>query len=146
MSVINFSARTVTDAASTTSQCAVLPLFNGAKLSDAAAQLDNASSGAITAALAVGDFTAASGQALMLPGHGKVKRLLLIGCGDQKKFDRSAVRSFCQQVYLALAKSKAKDATLHLAGLAQNADETRWMLSFFARQLTVSAILSRTKH
>ena len=51
MTAITFTARDVSDAATARSQCAIVPLFHGAKLSGVALKLDRASSGAIKAAL-----------------------------------------------------------------------------------------------
>ncbi len=98
MTAMTFIARDVSDAATATTQCAILPLFQNAKLTGAALQLDRASSGAIKAALALGDFSAKTGESLMLPGTGAAKRILLIGCGEAKKFDREAARKFSQHV------------------------------------------------
>ena len=92
MTAIKFSARKLDDISKATSQCAVLPLFKGDKLSGVAKGLDKASGGAISAALALGDFSAKSGQTNLLPGCGKLKRVLLVGCGEQAKFDRAAAR------------------------------------------------------
>ena len=81
MTVIRFTARDISDVATARSQCAILPLFHGAKLSGAALKLDRASSGAIKAALALGDFSAKVGQTLLLPGAGSAKRILLSSAG-----------------------------------------------------------------
>ena len=45
MSRIRFSARSIDDAGSATTACAVLPLFDGAKLSGSARELDKAAKG-----------------------------------------------------------------------------------------------------
>ena len=57
MTTMTFIARDVSDAAAAATQCAILPLFQNAKLTGAALQLDRASSGAIKAALALGGRT-----------------------------------------------------------------------------------------
>ncbi len=139
MSAMTFSARDVKDAASATTECAILPMFHDAKLSGAALTLDQASSGAIKSALALGDFTAKSGESLMLPGVGKIKRILLLGCGEAKKFDRAAARKLSQQLYRALETRQAGDALLHLAPLALNDTEAKWTLAYLARHLVVGS-------
>ena len=139
MTAITFTARDVSDAATATSQCAILPLFHGAKLSGVALKLDRSSSGAIKAALALGDFSAKAGETLLLPGTGAAKRLLLIGCGEAKKFDRAAARKFSQQLYRGLEHKQATEAMLHLAGLKLKEKEALWLLNYLARQLTAAA-------
>mgnify|MGYP003666923926 CR=1 FL=1 len=139
MSGMTFTARDVKDAATATTQCAIVPLFHGAKLSGAALKLDKASTGAIKAALALGDFSAKSGESLMLPGAGNSKRILLIGCGDVKKFDREAARKFCQQLYRALESKQATEAMLHLAALDLEEKEAVWTLGYLARHLVAAA-------
>lgn len=139
MTAMTFSARNVSDAATATTQCAILPLFHGAKLSGAALTLDRASSGTIKAALALGDFSAKSGESIILPGAGGARRILLLGCGDAKKFDREAARKFSQHLYRALEHKQAAEAMLHLAGLGLKEKEVRWMLAYLARDLTAAS-------
>ena len=139
MTAITFTARDVSDAATTKSQCAILPMFRGAKLAGAALKLDRASSGAIKAALALGDFSGKAGQILLLPGAGSAKRILLIGCGDAKNFDRKAARNFSQLLYHALEHKQASEAMLHLAGLKLKDQDALWMLTYLARHLTIAS-------
>ncbi len=139
MGSITFIARDVSDVAAATTQCAILPLFGNTKLSGAALQLDQASSGAIKAALALGDFSAKTGESLILPGTGAAKRILLVGCGEAKKFDREAARKFAQSLNRALETKLATEATLHLAGLALKEKDVLWLLSYLARHLTAAS-------
>jgi leucyl aminopeptidase len=139
MTAMTFIARNVSDAATATTQCAILPVFHGAKLSGAALKMDRASSGAIKAALALGDFSAKSGESLMLPGAGGARRILLLGCGDAKKFDREAARKFSLHLYRALEHKQAAEAMLHLAGLDLKEKEAGWMLAYLARDLTAAS-------
>ena len=139
MSTITFTARKVSDAAGATSQCAVLPVFSRKRLSKAAQQLDKASSGAIKAALALGDFSGKSGQSMLLPGAGGARRLLLVGCGDPAKFDRAAAREYCQLVYTALNATQARDAIVHVADLQMKDGEPQWLLGYLARSLITRA-------
>jgi leucyl aminopeptidase len=139
MSAMSFSARDIKDAAATATECAILPMFHNAKLSGSALQLDQASSGAIKSALALGDFSAKSGESLILPGVGKIKRILLLGCGEAKKFDRTAARKFGQHLYRALENKQADEAILYLAPLELNDKDATWMLAYLARHLVVAA-------
>lgn len=139
MSAITFTARDVKDVTTAATQCAILPLFQGVKLSGAALKLDKATSGAIKTALALGDFSAKSGESLMLPGVGSIKRILLIGCGDAKRFDRAAARKMSQQLYRALESKQASEAMLHLAALKMKEKDATWTLSYLSRHLVAAA-------
>jgi len=139
MAAMTFIARAVGDAATATTQCAILPLFRNAKLTGAALQLDRASSGSIKAALTLGDFSAKTGESLMLPGASAAKRILLIGCGDAKKFNREAARKFSQHLYRALETKQATEAMLHLTGLALQEQDCRWLLAHLAQHLTAAS-------
>ncbi len=138
MPELTFKARKIDDAATAKSQCAVLPLFEGKRLGGAARQLDKASGGAIRAALELGDFSGRKGQSLMLPGAGAAKRVLLLGCGDPKKFDRAAMRALCDKLWRALGTTRAADATLHLSALKLKDADRHWFLSYLARHLTTA--------
>ena len=139
MTAMTFIARDVSDAAVATTQCAILPLFQNTKLTGAALQLDRASAGAIKAALALGDFSAKTGESLMLPGAGAAKRILLVGCGDSKKFDREAARKLSQLLSRALETKQATEAMLHLAALHLKDQDAKWMLAYLARHLTAAS-------
>ncbi|MFC1602398.1 leucyl aminopeptidase [Pseudomonadota bacterium] len=71
--------------------CLVLGVFSKRKLSDAAKAVDKASKGFLTSILKKGDMDGEPGQALMLynlPGT-LCERVLLIGCGTQKDYNRT---------------------------------------------------------
>lgn len=139
MSAIKFSARKISDAANTNSQCAIVPLFEDGKMPTTAAALDKASAGSIKATLALGDFAAKRGQSVTLPGAGKAKRIVLIGCGTKKAFDRTAARDMAQAIYAALNATSAKDALLLVDHLKVNDGSEHWLLEMLARKLQSSA-------
>ena len=136
MTAIKFSARKVDDAGAASSQCAVLPLHKGDKLGGVARNLDKASGGAISAALTLGDFAGKSGQSTLLPGAGKIKRILLVGCGDKDKFDRDAAREMAQTAFTALKGTSARDALLFTAGISIEGADEDWLLEMLARNFT----------
>lgn len=138
MPAMSFTARTLKGAASVASQCAVLPVFTSLKLSREGRQLDKASGGAIAQALALGDFCAKPGQSLLLTGPGKTKRVLLLGCGEEDKFDRGAWRTFCGNLYNAIKPLSVKAATVHLSALGLEDADKAWALSYLARRLTTA--------
>jgi len=139
MTAMTFIARDVSDAATATTQCAILPLFHQSRLSGTALELDRVASGAIKAALALGDFSGKPGETQFLPGAGAAKRILLVGCGEAKHFNRDAARKFCQHVYRALESRQATEAMLHLSCLRLEDGEAAWMLAYLARHLTAAA-------
>jgi len=139
MSTIKFTARKISDVTTASSQCAVLPMFSDTKLSATAAAMDKSAGGAIKASLDLGDFEARSGQRVFLPGTAKSRRLLLVGCGEKKKFDRAAAREFAQTVYNGLNDTSAKDALLLLDHLKVSDANEAWLLEMIARTLQSSA-------
>lgn len=138
MTRIAFKAQQISDPASLSTGCLIAPLFTGKKLSDLGQQLDELTAGAISGALKLGDFSAKTGQTLLLPGTGKAKRILLIGCGDSKKFDRDASRKFINSVYGAVSATQAKDAVLLAEHLNIADTDTSWLLEAIARTITAS--------
>ncbi len=138
MSKVNFSAKNVEDAAAANTSCAVVPIFGEARLSGAAQQLDRASGGLIRKALGLGDFTGKKGQSTLLPGAGKAQRLLLVGCGDSKAFDRTAALQLCQTIARELAKGQAKDATVFLGALKTKGFTSEWLLGYLARTVVAA--------
>jgi leucyl aminopeptidase len=139
MTTINFSARHIADAGRAKTACAVVPVFTRKTMSAAAAQFDQASNGAISAALKLGDFTAAGGETLMMAGAGEARRVLLVGCGNKNKFDRKAAREFIQCAYMALNATRAKDAIIHCADLELTDGDASWLLNTLARQITAAS-------
>jgi leucyl aminopeptidase len=139
MTAISLSARHIQDATATGTQCAVLPVFTRKSLSTAARQLDDACGGSISDLLALGDFSGKKGETHLLPGRGKVKRLLLVGCGDRGKFDRGAAREFTRAVCKGLAGTRAADATLHTGDLEVKDADNDWLPTYLARQLVAAS-------
>ena len=90
--------------------------FEGAVLSAPAEALDAATSGAVSRALAGGRFTGAKGQALDLvaPAGLHAARLLLVGAGDQDKFDEQALENVAAAAYNAVKLSGASLLELRL--------------------------------
>ncbi len=138
MTSIAFKAQQNTDIASVSTGCLIAPVFGGKKLSDLGQQLDKLTDGAISGALKLGDFSAKTGQTLLLPGAGKAKRILLIGCGDAKKFDRGASRKLINSVYRGVCATQAKDAVLLSEHLSIADTDAAWLLESIARTITAS--------
>ncbi len=135
MAAIKFSAKQISEIDKSSTQCAVLPLFSDRKLSKQARALDKITAKGIQRALDLGDFSGKSGQTLLLTGSGKIKRVLLLGCGDPDKFERKGMRAFASTLYEACKKLSATEATLHMQGLKLKAADQTWFLSYLARHL-----------
>lgn len=138
MTALTFTARKIADASKAGAQCAIVPLFSGKKPGAAGRQLDKASSGSISAALKLGDFTGKTGETLLLPGTAGAKRLLLVGAGTEGKFNAEAGRAFTRTLVRALATTTAGDATLHLGDLHLANTEACEYLEQLARGVTTA--------
>lgn len=138
MSALSFTAKKLKNPDVQTG-CAILPIYKGAKLTGAAQALDAAGDGYINRALKLGDFAGEPGESLMLPGAGKAARVLLLGCGEQKKYERATSRDLASKLSTALGATKSGDALLHLDGLSLDTTETLWLLQHLAKQLVLSS-------
>ena len=138
MTNISFKARRIANPATANTACVIVPVFSAKKLPKAAQQLDQLTAGAISAALKVGDFSGKAGQTLFLPGTGPAKRLLLIGCGEAKKFDRAAARLFTESTCKAIHTTQAKDALILTGDLTLKDGDLPWLLECLARGVTSS--------
>ncbi|MBN2885398.1 MAG: leucyl aminopeptidase [Chromatiaceae bacterium] len=82
------------DLAKLKTPCLVLGVFEKHKLSPPAEQIDKASGGRLSALLKKGDLNGEAGRTLLLyelPGV-NAERVLLVGCGKKKDYNRSAYR------------------------------------------------------
>ena len=138
MSELAFHARKSVDPARSKSACAILPVF-GKELGDAAAALDPQIDGALSAALKLGDFKGKPGQTMVMPGAGKLERILLLGLGERDKVDRAAVREATQGLSAVLSRLSARDALLFAEELQGQDVDLAWSLEYLARHLVMSA-------
>jgi leucyl aminopeptidase len=138
MTSLPLSARTASAAASASTACAVVPVFDKGSLTPAAEQLDKLTSGSISNALKLGDFSAKPGQTLLLPGTAKVRRILLVGCGNAKQFNRATARQFVDSLSGAVNRTLAKDAIVHAADLSVSDGDSRWLLDCIGKGITAS--------
>ncbi len=138
MNKLTFTARAIPDLARARTQCAIVPVY-GNQLSPTAKALDSAGNGALAAALKLGDFKGKAGQTLMLPGIGGAARVLLLGCGEEAKFDQGVARETLQGLNTALAACSATDALFHAGDLASAKVQLDWLLELLARSLVSSA-------
>jgi leucyl aminopeptidase len=138
MTKITFSAKTKTSLETIRTECLVLPVFQSGK--GVAIKPDGGSKliSKIADTLKLGDFSAVSGTATMITGDAGVKRVMLIGCGDKAKFDRSAQRVFAEAAGRELSKVKAKEATVTLERMSLSAEDLRSTLEDLASQVVTA--------
>ena len=120
--------------------CLAVTLFEGGALSASAQRIDDATQGAITKILAIGDFTGNTGQSALLPAPSGIlaQRILLIGLGKLPV----SVKSFRKSMSAALSKvtdSKTKDLSLCLSGVDVENQSKEWMVAQTAELAATTA-------
>src|SRR4051812_13136416 len=103
--------------------CVVVGVHGANELTPPARRLDQASRGALRAAL--GDLSAKAGSTLLLralPGVA-AERVLLVGLGEKKGFDAARFREVTRAAANALRSLGARDAALFLVDLKVNDPE-----------------------
>ncbi|MEI6737105.1 MAG: leucyl aminopeptidase [Pseudomonadota bacterium] len=90
--------------------CIIVGIWDSKKLATAATSLDKFSKGAIAAATASGDITGKVGSSMMLHGLTGIasKRVLLVGFGDEAKYD---AHIFCKAIVSAFKALKSTAVT-----------------------------------
>ena len=134
MSQPSFTARKATNIAGLSSACLVLPIFKDQKLEGDIAELDTKMSGAITRAIALGDFTAEAGTAVSLLGNDRVQRILLLGCGSADDFDLGSSKKLAQAAGKNLASTKAREAHI-LESLPLSSEDSAQLLETLATEI-----------
>ena len=110
--------------------CLVVGVFESKRLSEAAQRLDEASGGTISRIIRRGDIEGKTGQTLMLYDLPNVRseRVLLTGCGKQRKFDDNAYRKVIETSAASVQNSGATDACCCLIELPVGTRNTRWKI------------------
>jgi leucyl aminopeptidase len=119
------------------SDCLVVAIFEGQVLSPTARAVDEASDGAISRLLESGDLDGKKGQILLqhyVPGVAS-QRVMLVGCGDQKKFDGEAFHMTATRIALQLNKTAAASAALALTELEVDGHDGNWKLRHLTEAL-----------
>jgi leucyl aminopeptidase len=113
--------------------CIVVGVFEDKKLGPAARALDQATKGAIAAAVATGDITGKCGTTLMLHGLAAIaaKRVLLVGAGDIKAYDKVAFTKAVVAGFKALKGTAVTDVTITLSP-AQFGKDLSWKVEYAA--------------
>ena len=88
--------------------CLILGVFEGGELSGEARAVDSACGGRLKKLLDRGDFAGRMGDTLLvtdLPGLG-ASRVLLVGLGTKKQFQRKSWRRACQSALAAISRTR----------------------------------------
>jgi leucyl aminopeptidase len=106
-----------THAETQSSDCLVIAVYEGKKLSPTAKQLDKACGGKLSALLKRGDLEGKAGQTLLLHDLDGIKspRLLLVGCGKEKDVSLTGYQNIIRTASQQIANNGIKDATYYLA-------------------------------
>ena len=99
------------------SSCAVIPLFEGRRLTGTAREFDAAAGGLLARLIKAGDARTKLGSALLVPNPSGVaaERALLVGCGKASEFGAKQYRRALQAAATSLAAGQLKDAVSFLA-------------------------------
>ncbi|HPY40361.1 MAG TPA: M17 family peptidase N-terminal domain-containing protein, partial [Thiolinea sp.] len=134
---MNYQFQANSNVASAQADCVIVGVYKNNELSQAAAQLDIASSGAIASHLELGDFGGDKNRASMLYQLQGVaaKRTLLVGLGERDKLN---VDTLTQATYCAANTLKATKAGQVLSFLTDEANAT-WADSAVRQSVTAVA-------
>ena len=125
------------DAAKLRTDCIIVGVSDAGKLSGTARALDAASKKALSKAVASGDISGKAGTTLLLrqvPGIAAA-RVLLVGCGDEDKFDNRAYATVINAAFKALTKTAVTSVAVALNAKNSTAD-----LAWRAEQTAIAAI------
>ena len=117
------------DADTLASGCVVVAVSSPRRLSPAAARLDKASSGQISALLKQGDIDSGCGKTTLIlnpAGRVKAKRILVVGCGKSKTLSPQAFSKIASAAAKTLQGSGATDAASWLTEVAVEDRDTQW--------------------
>lgn len=126
------------------SQCLVVPVSGGGKLSKAGKRIDKACKGAISQLVKRGDIEGKPGQALMIPAVATLaaERILLIGCGEGKKISEADFRKLLGSTLKQLTEHKTKDACLLFEEITVASRDHAWL----AEQVAIKAGLNNYQY
>lgn len=114
--------------------CVIVGVYEGRKLSYAAAAVDMASSGFLASVLRRGDMVGKLGGTLLLhsvPGT-MTDRVLLVGLGKEREFGEREYRQAVQAALKSLASSGAADVASFLAELPVKKHSIEWRVAHHA--------------
>ena len=110
--------------------CIVVGLYEGGKLSPSATELDTPSGHAVREAVTRGDIEGELGTTLLLAGIAEAapKRVLLVGLGPEREFVESSYHTALCAATRTLRTTGAADATLCFHELPVNGRDLAWRI------------------
>jgi len=102
--------------------CLVVGVFKESSLTATAKAIDEATGGRLSEVIDTGDFTGKSSQTLMLHKLPNLKatRVLLVGCGEEAKFNATELRKAAEAAARALNESASTNVAFCLSGLLKD--------------------------
>ncbi|MBT6277441.1 MAG: hypothetical protein HOI95_25330, partial [Chromatiales bacterium] len=127
----------VADIATQRTDCAVIPVFQGPRLSAPGQIADEAFGKRLSQVLRNGDLSGKLGETLMVQtvGFGPAQRALLVGMGKANELNDQRFRRAAAAAAAAVAKLKCKTVTSHLCVIAFNDRELAWRVRTVAQAL-----------
>jgi len=127
--MIEFSVKT-TFSEKPQSDCLVVGVFEGGRLSLSAQKIDNDTQGQLAQVIAMGDCEGKIGQSLLLPHFFHMaKRVLLVGCGkEEEECTFTAFREITHCAAQALKNTGAATATLCLTEIPVKNHDIFWKI------------------
>ena len=126
------------------SECLVVPVMTGGKLSPTAQQLDQVCGNAISSLIKRGDITGNIGETLALHHLTGIKaqRVLLIGSAKGKDLSKADFSKWTKTLLEQLTALKVKDAYIAIKELSVADQTTHWLIE----QLAIEAELNRYQY
>ena len=126
--------------------CVVVGIYEGGKLGAAAADLDAASKGHLTALIKSGDLKSAPGRCIVLAGVPgvKAKRVAIAGLGKSSKLDSKVYRQAMAAAIAALDGSKTK-SVLNALTLEPVKDSSPYYLARYAVETMADTVYRFTE-
>ncbi len=120
--------------------CHVVAVYQGNKLTESAKQLDSASNGYLKTVIKRGDITGKLNQTLLLHDIEGIsaQRVLLVGCGKAKELTANQFRSLIKHVATQLHRYKLKDSALFLADIHLKDLDQEWKIKHISQVMTQS--------
>ncbi|NKC16918.1 MAG: leucyl aminopeptidase [Gammaproteobacteria bacterium] len=127
----------VADIATQRTDCAVIPIFQGTRLSAPGQVADEAWGKRLSQVLRGGDISGKLGESLIIHtvGAAPAQRALLIGMGKAAELDDRRFRRAAAAAAGALAKLKCKSATSHLGAVAVKDRGLPWRVRCIAEAM-----------
>jgi leucyl aminopeptidase len=130
-----------TDVLKKATDCLMAGVFTKGRLSPLAAELDRQSGKLISTVVKSGDIPGKAGDTLLLhtPAGLQARRVLLVGCGDEKEYSAKSFRKAVRAAVTALNKGGAREAVIALTALPLTDRDAAWALTQTVTELELAS-------